>query len=318
MESVAGSSFFSVPMCTDLFRSNILLRVAIVSGAIFFALSDRSHLAAEIEFKSGIEYARPDGQSLKLNMARPETADLRRLPAVVCIHGGGFVGGDRSSWDSFVRKLASCGYIAVTIDYRLAPKYQWPAQIHDCNAAVRWLRAHADRYGIDAAQIGVMGNSAGGHLAQFMGVTSDVPEFRGTHTHLDYPHRVQCVAAWSQASDFTREYGIWDRAGEVFKIFLGKSLTTETRRLHVRASPLFWVTPNATPSIILHGTRDPEVLFAQSVWIYDRLVSAEVDVKLVPLEGAGHSFSGKYLEKASASTIRFFDAHLKKVKAIDR
>ena len=102
-----------------LFRS-----VAIVSGAIFFALSDRSHLAAEIEFKSGIEYARPDGQSLKLNMARPETADLRRLPAVVCIHGGGFVGGDRSSWDSFVRKLASCGYIAVTIDYRLAPRYQ--------------------------------------------------------------------------------------------------------------------------------------------------------------------------------------------------
>jgi acetyl esterase/lipase len=260
----------------------------------------------DVRFESGITFARPAGETLKLNLARPALGN-GPLPAVICIHGGGFSGGRREDYDDLCRKFARRGYVAVTIDYRLSPKHRWPAHIHDCKAAVRWLRAHATEYGIDGERIGAVGSSAGGHLAQFLGVTNDVREFDGDHTALDRSSRVSCVAAWAQASDFTREYGVWKGAAEAFRGFLGAELSAETRRLHVRASPLFWVTPNAAPVLIIHGTEDREVLFVQSVWIYERLRSAEVDVELIPIEGGGHGLTGRHLEKAEQATFRFFD-----------
>jgi acetyl esterase/lipase len=268
-----------------------------------------STYGSDVLFEEGTEYARPDGESLKLNLARPagDATDTTRRPAVICIHGGGFVGGDRSAWNDFARRLAENGYVAVTISYRLSPKHKWPMHIHDCRAAIRWLRANADRYGINPNRIGAMGSSAGGHLAQFLAVTNGVVEFRGDHTHLDQPSDITCSAAWSQASDFTREFGIWDQASEVFPKILGEKLTAETRRIYVRASPLFWATPAAAPSLIVHGTEDKEVLFAQSVWMYERLRSAEVETQLVPIVGGGHSLVGEHREHAECATLEFFN-----------
>ena len=283
----------------------LLACVGLLTGSTF---------ANDVLFKEGIEYANPSGESLQLNMARPSVRDGVKRPAVVCIHGGGFVGGSRNAWNGFARRLAKRGYLAVTISYRLSPKHRWPAHIHDCRAAIRWLRAHAERYGIDSTRIAAMGTSAGGHLAQFLAVTNGVAEFRGDHTHLDQPSDITCCAAWSQASDFTREFGIWDKAADVFPKILGEELSVETRRIYVRASPLFWATPAAAPSLIIHGTRDKEVLFAQSVWMYERLRSAEVDTRLVAIEGGGHSLSGKYREQAERATLEFFDRVLMKPK----
>src|SRR5207253_5788055 len=124
------------------------------------------------------EYANPDGQHLQVNLARPKEAS-GRSPAVLCIHGGGFRAGKREGWDARCQQLAEHGYVAATVTYRLAPKYQFPAAVHDVKAAVRWLRANADKYKIDPQRIGVVGDSAGGHLAQFLGVTADVKEFEG-------------------------------------------------------------------------------------------------------------------------------------------
>src|SRR5205085_8578050 len=103
----------------------------------------------------------------------------KKLPAIVCVHGGGFRAGKRERWDDTCKMLAQRGYVAATVSYRLAPDYQFPAAIHDVKAAVRWLRAHADRCGIDPDRIGVLGDSAGGHLAQFLGVTGGVARFEG-------------------------------------------------------------------------------------------------------------------------------------------
>jgi acetyl esterase/lipase len=262
---------------------------------------------SEIQFTPDIVFGEPAGETLRLNLARPAEDQAAPFPAVICIHGGGFSGGTRTDYDDLCRRFARRGYVALTIDYRLSPKHKWPAHIHDCKAAIRWLRAHAEEYRVDPERIAAMGSSAGGHLAQFLAVTNDVREFDGDHTHRDQSSRITCVAAWSQASDFTREYGIWKGAAEAFRGFLGDELTSETRRTHVRASPLFWVTPNAAPTLIIHGTLDQEVLFLQSVWIYEKLRSAEVDVELLPIEGGGHGLAGRHQEQAEQGMFRFFD-----------
>ena len=108
--------------------------------------------AGEIVFEQGIEYSNPDGQHLQLNLARPK-ASQAPTPAVLCIHGGGFRAGNRDRWNPLCRELAERGYVAATVTYRLAPKYQFPAAVHDVKAAVRWLRAGATQYGIDPARI---------------------------------------------------------------------------------------------------------------------------------------------------------------------
>src|SRR5882724_10019737 len=102
-------------------------------------------LAADPVFESGIEYANPDNQHLQLNLARPADGAWPS-PAVVCIHGGGFRAGKREGWDAMCKQLAGRGYVAVTITYRLAPKFPFPAAVEDCKAAVRWVRANAAKY----------------------------------------------------------------------------------------------------------------------------------------------------------------------------
>src|SRR5215475_14250233 len=107
-------------------------------------------------FEADIEYANPDNQHLQLDMARPKTGD-GPFPAVMCIHGGGFRAGSRKGYDALCVRLAQQGYVAVTVSYRLAPKYQFPAAVHDVKEAVRWLRGHAKDYRVDPQRIGVTG-----------------------------------------------------------------------------------------------------------------------------------------------------------------
>src|SRR5205085_2993291 len=119
--------------------------------------------------------------------------DEGRFPCVLCIHGGGFRAGSRDGYNAQIVRLAEKGYVAVTVSYRLAPKYPFPAAVHDTKAAVRWLRANAKKYNIDPERIGVTGGSAGGHLALFLGVTSDVKEFEGDGGNPTQSSKVACV-----------------------------------------------------------------------------------------------------------------------------
>src|SRR5215213_6431870 len=120
--------------------------VCLAFGTVFPIAATRAEDApADVIFESGIEFANPDGQHLQLNIARPTTG-TGPFPAVVCIHGGGFRAGKRESYDKLCQTLATHGYVALTVTYRLAPQYQFPAAVHDCKAAVRWLRANAARY----------------------------------------------------------------------------------------------------------------------------------------------------------------------------
>jgi acetyl esterase/lipase len=269
----------------------------------------RLQAADEVVLEKGIEYSNPDNQHLQLDMARPEGEGP--FPAVLCIHGGGFRAGTRDGYDALIKKLAKHGYVAVTVTYRLAPKYQFPAAIYDVKAAVRWLRANAAKYHIDPERIGVTGGSAGGHLAQFLGVTGGVKEFEGDGGNADESSRVACVVNFYGPSDFTKSYGKSVDAAEVLPLFLGGNLE-QARKRHIEASPLYWVTPDAAPTLCVHGTKDQYVEFAQAEWIIDRLKAAGVEAELLPMVGSMHGFKGDVEEKAEEAMIGFFDKHLKK------
>jgi len=266
----------------------------------------------DVTFETGVEYANPDDQHLQLDIARPKAGD-GPFPAIVCIHGGGFRAGNRNGYDGLIVKLAQQGYVAMTVSYRLAPKYQFPAAVHDTKAAVRWARANAAKYKIDPARIGTTGGSAGGHLAQFLGVTAGVKEFEGDGGNAKESSAVACVVNVYGPSDFTKSYGKSVDAAEVLPLFLGGDLE-KARKQHIKASPLYWVTPNAAPTLCIHGTDDKYVAHEQAVWIIDKLKASGVEAELLTLEGAGHGFKGKDAETADKAMLAYFDKQLKAKK----
>ncbi|HEY8751513.1 MAG TPA: alpha/beta hydrolase [Tepidisphaeraceae bacterium] len=268
-----------------------------------------SALAADPAYETGIEYANPDNQHLQLNLARPADGD-GPFPAVICIHGGGFRAGKREGWDAMCKQLAARGYVAGTITYRLAPKYPFPAAVEDSKAAVRWFRLNAAKYHIDPDRIAVLGDSAGGHLTQFLAVTNNVHDFDGDQNP-GPSSAVQCAAAFYGPCDFTKSYGKSVDAAEVLPLFLGGNLEQQYRR-HIIASPLYWVTPDVPPILLLHGTKDLYVNYEQATLMHERLKAAQVDVELFTLEGAGHGFKGEDQKRAYAATFQFLDKHFKK------
>ena len=261
-----------------------------------------------VVFEPNIEYSNPDNQHLQLDMARPKTGN-GAFSAIVCIHGGGFRAGSRQGYDGLCIRLAQHSYVAVTVSYRLAPKYQFPAAIYDVKAAIRWLRANASKYHIDPERIGVMGGSAGGHLAQFLGVTGDVKRFEGSGGNAEQTNRVACVVSYYGPSDFTKSYGKSVDAAEVLPLWLGGNLE-QARPKHIQASPLYWVTPDAAPTLCIHGTEDKYVANEQAVWLIDKLKASGVEAELLTLDGAGHGFKGKDAEKAEKAMLDFFAKHL--------
>jgi acetyl esterase/lipase len=297
-------------MACPLRRFSPFLTAVLCSFGLLAAWDQASAEAPdEIVWQAGVEYANPDDQHLQLNLARP--VGDGPFPTILCIHGGGFRAGNRESYDALCKKLAARGYVAATVTYRLAPKYPFPAAVHDTKAAVRWLRANAAKYQIDPERIGVTGGSAGGHLAQFLAVTEGVEQFEGALANNDYSSAVNCVVNVYGPSDLTKSYGKSVDAAEVLPLFLGGNLE-QARHRHILASPLYWVTPQAAPTLCIHGTEDKYVAHEQAEWIVERLKAADVEAELLSLPGAGHGFKGADQEKAEQALFNFFDRHLKR------
>ena len=295
------------------------LTMVAVTIIVSTAMSHLQAAAAEeripnnVIFERDIEYSNPDDQHLQLNMARPKDGK-GPYPAVACIHGGGFRAGTREGFNKLCMQLAEHGYVAVTVTYRLAPKYQLPAAVHDVKAAVRWMRANADKYNIDPNRIGTTGGSAGGHLAQFLGVTSGVKQFEGDGGNAEHSSSVDCVVNFFGPSDFTKSYAASVDAAEVLPMFLGGNLQEQPRR-HIVASSLYWVTPNAAPTLCIHGTEDSYVAYEQAVWLIDRLKASAVEAQLMTTDGADHGFRGATEEvkaQIEEARVAFFDRHLKR------
>ncbi len=262
----------------------------------------------EIQVENDIEYANPDGQHLKLNMARPAKGK-GMFPAVVCIHGGGFRAGDRNGYNGMIRQLAQHGYVAVTVEYRLSPKFQFPAAVHDVKASVRWLRANAKKYQIDPSLIGTMGGSAGANLAEMLGVTEGVKWLEGSEGNPEQSSGVQAVVSYFGPTDFTKSYGKSVDAAEVLPLYLGGNLE-QARGRHLQASPLYWVTPNAAPTLCIHGTKDNYVAHEQALWFVDKMKASGAEAQLLTMENAGHGFGGEDARRADEAMFAYFASHL--------
>lgn len=258
-----------------------------------------------------LEYARVGAVSLRLDLYLPLHKGETRLPVVVWIHGGGWRGGDKAG--TRAPEVLGEGYAVASINYRLSHQATFPAQIHDCKAAIRWLRAHADEFGLDPERIGVWGSSAGGHLAALLGTSGGVPELEGeVGGNLDRSSRVQAVCDFFGPADLLAilEPGAWPSHGSPTSpesLLLGGPVA-ERVELARLASPVTHASPDDPPFLLVHGDRDPMVPLDQSERLHRALTAAGVDSTLYVVRGAGHGFR----DPAVDALVRwFFDRHLR-------
>ena len=265
---------------------------------------------AEIKVVKGIVYGKGGDQPLELDLAMP-AADRGPYSAVVCIHGGGWRSGTRQSLNNLIEHLAKKGFLAVTVTYRLSPKYQFPAQIEDCKAAVRWLRANADKYQVNPDKIGAMGFSAGGHLSCLLGTADKDAGLEGQGGNPDQSSRVQAVVSFFGPTDFTSK--TWDKKVEDTYLipFLGGTYE-EKKDNYVKGSPSSYVSKDDPPHLFFHGTKDVLVNISESANLAKKLKGAGVYAKLVTMENDGHGWGGDKLAQTLDQTVAFFEDKLKK------
>jgi acetyl esterase/lipase len=261
----------------------------------------------------GVEYAKAGDKSLRLDIYTP-TEPKGSLPLVVWIHGGAWRGGSKENPRAV--SLIGRGYAVASIGYRLSQEAIFPAQIEDCKAAIRFLRATAAKHSIDADHIGVWGDSAGGHLVALLGTSGDVKDLEGrVGGNLEFSSRVQAVVDYFGPSDFMKFEGrpTWVKVDALSSPLcqLVGGLLAEKKDLVARANPITYVTRDDPPFLIVHGDRDNTVPFNQSELLVNALKKAGVEVAFEVIKGGGHNFGPAQYERLLPIVMAFFDKHLK-------
>jgi acetyl esterase/lipase len=277
-------------------------------------------VAGEIVTEQNLTYAEVDGVKLQLDLARPKDGD-GPFPGIVFIHGGGWSGGNRHAFRGKMEEAARRGYVAATISYRLTqpdketgtPKEPFPAQIHDCKAAIRWLRANAGDYKLDRERVGVTGASAGGHLSLLIGLSTREDGLEGDQGNLSHSSRVQAVVNIFGPTDLARCYETSPGAVGFLKALCNG--TPESAASSYRAgSPVVYVTADDPPVLTLHGDKDALVPPEQARILDERMTSAGAKHELKILKDQGHGFNGDAAKEADDAAWSFFEKHLKPSK----
>jgi acetyl esterase/lipase len=259
-----------------------------------------------------IEYARVSSKRLLLDLYVPAEAPPQPMPLVVWIHGGGWWMGDKSPCKAAA--LAKSGYLVASINYRLSGEAKFPAQIHDCKAAIRFLRAHHQQLRIDPERIGVWGESAGGHLAALLATTNNRGELEGkVGDHLEVSSSVQACCNWAGPTRLTGRPDSMRQVAMVKALFGGTY--AEKKDLYDLASPCNHADKTDPPMLIMHGTRDREVPISQSRLLHKALDDAGADVTMLTVARGAHVLDPRRCGKA---VLKFFDDKLKRTETDER
>jgi acetyl esterase/lipase len=270
-----------------------------------------------VTIERDVTYLAPDRKE-KLDLYQPEKRDSKNpSPAVVIIHGGGWVGGDKAAEREFITgtTLAKAGYVCVSIEYWKGSKDRWPTNLQDCKNAVRWLRVNADRLKINPAKIGVIGGSAGGHLALMVAYTAGQTELDPKPLYPGISDAVTtCVDMYGITNLLTRQGT--DPSGKPNGKLSETPLFPESREAAPekwkQASPVTHVRSSSPPTLILHGTNDTTVDRGQSEELEKTLQTAGVVSKFIRVEGANHAWPLKTSKfDYTGEVVAFFDKHLK-------
>jgi acetyl esterase/lipase len=277
-------------------------------------------LPAGVRLERDIAYVVDGDESQKLDLYLPETPAESPRPLIVHIHGGGWMGG--SKFPCAFAGMVNKGYVVASIEYRFSQKAKFPAQIQDCQAALRWLRANSVQYGIDKERVGVIGGSAGGHLSALVGTAGGKKAFPMIGGNEDQSDRVQCVCdifgpanfgtVVEQAAADTNVKNIFkfNTPSDPYSSLIGVSLEADKAKTDA-VSPIHYVSEDNPPMLILHGTHDALVPYAQSEELAAALKAKGVPVWLQTLPGAGHGGPAFAKPQIIALTHTFFDRHLK-------
>ncbi len=288
-----------------------------------------TYLPEGVRVIRNLTYAQVGEQRLLLDVYLPEKAEAEpstlpdARPVVIWIHGGAWEGGNKD--DCPARFLVLKGYSVVSINYRLSDVAPFPAQIHDCKAAVRWVRGNAKEHGFDADHVGAWGASAGGHLVALLGTSAGVEELEGdVGDHDDQSSRVQAVCDWFGPTDLVklcRDFAEKQKKAlspgaadskqptpSIFRKLLGGELDDKLE-LCKSANPIVYVDKGDAPVLIMHGDKDELVPLSQSEELVEALKKANVPVELDVIKNGGHGF---WSQKILETLIKFFDENLKK------
>ena len=294
-------------------RCRLMLFAALLllmpSGRAWSQPPQKSGPPENVTVQRDVEYGKAGDRALKLDIIRPKQPGDAPLPVIVFIHGGAWREGNKSGGvGQLVPFAASGNYFCASVGYRLSREATWPAQIHDCKAAIRWLRANAKRLNIDPEKIGVWGPSAGGHLVSMLGTSGDVKELEGDCGSPDQSSRVACVVDFCGPSDFPAIGRLKGGAApEAVTQLLGGPID-EKKEAAVAASPVTYVSKDDPPFLVVHGTNDQTVPFAQAETLHAALKKAGVDSTFVRIEGGGHGIGGpEVMQRVRA----FFDKYLR-------
>lgn len=276
----------------------------------------RPPIPAGTKVLPNLVYKQVNGRSLMLDLFLPADSS-GTVPLIIYIHGGAWEKGSRHQCPAI--GMTATGFAVASIDYRLSQEAPFPAQIEDCKAAIRWLRAHASEYHLDPDRFGVWGTSAGGHLAALVGTTGGVKSLEGDGGNLQYSSRVQAVCAVAAPSDLTEmnsdthsvegasanpRAGL--RAREAVSSLLGGP--PDQGNAAAQASPITYVSKDDPPFLLIHGAYDRIVPLEQSRRFEAALKKAGVHATLKILPNEGHQGS---LWSAVPDAETFFQNTLK-------
>jgi acetyl esterase/lipase len=264
---------------------------------------------------TGVTYCTIGGVEDRMDVYIPSASKPRPLPVAVHVHGGGWVGGSRSTGTQFAQvkqALLDRGYLVVSLDYRLAPAHKYPSQIQDVKCAIRHLRARAWRYGLDVGNIGAWGGSAGGQLVALLGTADAGAGFDGAGGFQGESSEVQAVIALSAITDFTSPDELRDDYSREFQTWPDPDSPEM-----IEASPVTHVTGDDAPFFFIVGDEDELVLPAQSVRMSQRLQAVGVSSSLLRVLHADHDLQptgepiAPSFETITTRMAEFFDQHLR-------